>query len=151
VKASPKVDCKIKLAQNVIHYTSSLFPEWKMGVGDLRLFGEATNQYGPFADDYFLCFASSDYQWHEASFYCEGRDEFLAALRDYLGCDIPLKLCDSTDFASNILWPEALSGEPMFSFEDSASTSYVKKLFGAVENTQRLSDQALSVITKNNA
>lgn len=89
-----------------------------MIVEDLQLIGESTNQDGPGADDYFFCFATGPEMWYQASFYAEGRDVFLKSLGARLGGAIDSGLCQSTDFASRILWPVELVGQPMFQYED---------------------------------
>ena len=52
----------------------------------------------------------------EASFYSENRDACLRTLGDHWGAKLNCGLCNSTDYASRILWPGHLVGEPMFEF-----------------------------------
>lgn len=107
---------KIALDADMILYRSRFFGEWDLPLGSLRLFGEMTNENGPFIDDYFLCFAASPGEWFEASFYAEGRDTFLDCLSRKLGTPLKLHLTGATDFASRVIWPEHLAGGPMFRF-----------------------------------
>jgi hypothetical protein len=88
---------------------------WRVVLDDLRLIGEYTNEDGPFADDYFLVFATED-RLFEASFYADGRDACLAQLSDRLDTPLLLQLACSTDFDSRILWPESLDGRPLLDF-----------------------------------
>jgi hypothetical protein len=104
----------IRLDGDVIRYRSSAYGNWDLAVSDVRMVGERTNQSGPFADDYFFCFATGPGMWQEASFYAEGRDEFLDALGAKLGAPLFVGLCHSADFASRILWPPSLAGQAMF-------------------------------------
>ena len=76
---------QIELDGDVIRYTSTTYSDWTIPVADLRVIGEATNQSGPFADDYFLCFATGPERWYEASFYAAGRDALLIELGERLG------------------------------------------------------------------
>ena len=117
-----------------------------MRIDDLRLLGESTNQNGPFEDDYFLCFASDDSGWMEASFYSDGRGNFLKELSEILDSNLSLDLMHSTDFASRILWPEALRGEPMFSFTDAPAETFLGRIFGSFRNTQTFASKAQSLL-----
>jgi hypothetical protein len=114
----------ILLDGDVIRYRSAASGDWDLPVSDVRIIGEATNQNGPFADDYFFCFASGPGMWHEASFYAEGRDEFLRLLGAKLGSPLQAGLYGSADFASRVLWPPQLAGEPMFD-----STTFRRRAF----------------------
>jgi len=53
----------ILLDGDVIRYRSAAYGDWDLPVSDVRILGEATNQNGPFADDYFFCFASGPGMW----------------------------------------------------------------------------------------
>ncbi|HSG73027.1 MAG TPA: hypothetical protein VLA12_21620, partial [Planctomycetaceae bacterium] len=137
--------------RDVIRYSSKSYPSWTIRLGDVSLIGEATNQNGPFADDYFLCFATSPEGWYEASFYAENRDEFLAALGAQLGTTLRLELTFSTDFSSRILWPVEYADQPMFDFRDIPP----KTVFGRFLNflgfskvEWHFSDAALAALTR---
>jgi hypothetical protein len=89
-------------------------PEWRIAISDLVCIVEYTTARGPWADDYFLVFATKSGLYHEASFYSIGRDATLDALRESLGCSVKLGLVQSTEFASRVLWPPSLEGHPLF-------------------------------------
>ena len=137
---------RILLDGDIIRYRSAVYGDWDLPVLDVRIMGEATNQNGPFADDYFFCFATGPGMWREASFYAEGRDEFLRALGAKLGILLELDLCHSADFASRVLWPPALAGEPMFRFDDIAPEGLWGTLFGPSQNRQAYSDRVAAVL-----
>ena len=137
---------RILLDGDVIRYRSAVYGDWDLPVSDVRIIGEATNQSGPFADDYFFCFATGPAMWREASFYAEGRDEFLGALGEKLGTPLEVGLCHSADFASRVLWPPSLAGEPMFRFEDTPPKGLLGKLFGPSENRQTYSERIAAVL-----
>ena len=139
----------IELDGDVIRYTSATYSDWTIRVDDIRIVGEATNQNGPFADDYFLCFATGPGMWHEASFYAHGRDAFLAALGERLGAALDLRLVYSTDFASRILWPVQLIDRPMFKYQDMPPKSAVGRLLGSMQNEQMYSDDVLAALKGN--
>jgi hypothetical protein len=137
---------RILLDGDVIRYRSALYGDWDLPVSDVRVIGEATNESGPFADDYFFCFATGPSTWREASFYAHGRDEFLRALGTKLGSPLEVGLCHSTDFASRVLWPPSLAGEPMFRFDDIPPTGLLGRLVGRPENRQTYSDRVAAVL-----
>lgn len=120
---------------------------WELPASAIRIIGEATNQNGPCLADYFLCFAAEADCWYEASFYAEGRDQFLKSLRGFLGCELQLRLAGSTDFDSSVLWPAHLAGRPMFSFKPVPPTTWIGRwigrLAGPMRNTQVFSDEVL--------
>ena len=135
---------QIDLDGDVIRYTSTTYSEWTIRVDDICIIGEATNQSGPFADDYFLCFATGLGMWYEASFYAVGRDTFLTALGARLGDMLHLSLCSSTDFASRILWPVEFADKPMFKYEDVPPKTVVGCLLGSMQNEQTYSDHVIA-------
>lgn len=137
---------QIEFEGDVIRYTSGTYSDWTIRVNDIRIIGEATNQNGPFADDYFLCFATGPEMWHEASFYAAGRDSFLSALGARLGTTFQLNLSLSTDFASRILWPVELADKPLFKCQYVPPKTVVGRLLGSMQNEQTYSDHVLAVL-----
>ena len=136
----------ILLDSDVIRYRSIAYGNWDLPVADVRMIGESTNQSGPFADDYFLCIATGSGMWREASFYAEGRDEFLYRLSERLGYPLAVGLCDSTDFASRVLWPPALAGQAMFRFDNVAPKGLIGKSFGPTRNRQTYAESVAAVL-----
>lgn len=132
---------RIQLDGDIIRYRSAAYGDWDLPRSDVRIIGESTNQNGPFADDYFLCFATGPERWLEASFYAEGRDDFLRELGATLGSPLETGLCHSTDFASRVLWPPALAGQPMFRFEEMPPKGLLGLIFGSLQNRQTFSEQ----------
>lgn len=122
---------QIQVDGDVIRYTSTTYSDWTIPIGDIRIIGEATNQNGPFADDYFLCFATGPELWYEASFYADGRAAFLVELSARLGATLALRLGSSADFASRILWPGELVGKPMFKYEETPPKTMLGRLLGS--------------------
>jgi hypothetical protein len=45
------------------------------------------------------------------SFYADGREEILANVGERLGSPIELRLANSTDWKSRVLWPPELAGD----------------------------------------
>jgi hypothetical protein len=137
---------QILLDGDVIRYRSAVYGNWDLSLADVRIIGESTNQSGPFADDYFFCFATGPEMWREASFYADGRDEFLRALGARLGVPLDVGLCHSTDFASRVLWPPSLAGQPMFRYQDVSPKDFLGKLFGPTRNRQTYAERVAAVL-----
>ena len=95
---------------------------WSVNLSDVRIIGEYTNSDGPFLDDYFFVFLTAvEGGWHQASFYAEGRDAFLADLAKAIGSPIETGLVNSADFKTRILWPSDISGEPLMKVLEKAT------------------------------
>jgi hypothetical protein len=117
---------------------------WEMPIERVLVIGEATTDHGPFADDYWLCFATGPHEWYEASFYAAGREEFLKGLSDRLGVPIELRLIGSTNYTSRVLWPALLADKPMFVYTSKWPSNgllrvVVKLLGGPFSNVETLS------------
>lgn len=97
-----------------IRYRSPTYGEWEIPLSALRVLGAYTNEDGPGLDDWFLFFGSDDGEARVASAYGRGRDGFLADLSARLGTPLSLDLVFSTTFASRVLWPPSLAGQPLF-------------------------------------
>jgi len=92
---------------------------WSLAFEDIAAVGECTNELGPFADDYFICFVHRDgLRWSECSFYAEGRDELLVHLAQHFGTSFEYGLCNSTTFRSRVMWPPSLCEEPLFEYHE---------------------------------
>lgn len=131
-------------------YASASYTPWRLPLDEIRLIGEMTNQLGPFADDYFICFAKDSSGWSEASYYADGRDEFLRAIGDHLQTRLELRLTNSTDFASRILWPEHLVDLPMFEFTDKNPRGLWQRLRSYIlpQNLQTFSSVSLRTLQR---
>jgi hypothetical protein len=136
---------RILLDGDVIRYQSAIYGSWGLNLAAVRIIGEFTNQNGPFLDDYFVCFATGLGEWLEASFYAEGREEFLRALEGKLAVRLELGLCHSADFASRVLWPASLAGEPMFRFDEMPTDGLLPAL-GIPRNRQTFSPRVAAVL-----
>ena len=86
---------------------------WEILITDLICIGEYTHANGPWDDDYFMVFGLRSGLWYEASFYDNGRDQAIEALRKALGCELRFGLIQSTTLASRVMWPKDLEGQPL--------------------------------------
>lgn len=141
---------RIQLDGDMIRYRSAVYGNWDLPVSNLRILGEATDQLGPWVDDYFFCFAAGPEMWLEASFYAEGRDEFLRALGAKLGTALDVGLANSTDFASRVLWPPSLAGEPMFQYAASPRKGMIGRLLDRAVplNRQTYTEHVAAVLAR---
>ena len=104
---------RIRLEDETIVYDSP-GDGWNLKLSDVGLIGEYTNSDGPVLGDYFFVFlTAAEGGWHQASFYADGLDVFLADLAAALGSPIETGLCNSADFKTRILWPSDIRGEPL--------------------------------------
>jgi hypothetical protein len=138
---------RIQLDADVIRYWSRDFG-WELPIADVGVVGEATNPSGPWGIDYLLYFATGPDLWFEASFYADGRDEFLLALGEALGNPLELGLCNSVDYASRVLWPRSLAGQPMFQYSDVPPKTWLGKLIGPIYKLQTLSGPVATVLAQ---
>ncbi len=141
---------RIRLEGAFVCYAYKTNDLWRMHLDDIRIIGESTSQSGPLSDDYFICFAKDASNWMEASFYAEGRDEFLNALGARLGTELELRLANSADFASRIIWPEHLVDQPMFKYTEKVPRGAWRRLVNRIlpQNLQTFSDVVLRELPK---
>jgi hypothetical protein len=110
----------LKLENAAIVCTHAQNERWRIPVSDLKIVGEHTNQSGPSGDDYFLAFVTrNDGTWFEVPFDAAGVSELLSQLGGNLGAQLELQLCNSADFKSRVMWPQAMMNEPMFEYRRS--------------------------------
>ena len=141
---------RIWLEHGRIHYASRDYGSWELSVVDLKLYGEYTTDQGPFVDDWFMVFVSSDGRWYEASTYADASCEFRKQLVGFLGIeDLLGDLSVSTDFNSRILWPIKSRGLPLFRFTRVELPLWQRiKRFGIGEIKYSLSDEAKQYVTE---
>ena len=108
----------LRLDGEMLEYDSPDYGRWKIQFSDIVAFGEYTTDNGPFIDDCFMVFVTTDLEWVEASNFCAGRDEVRSKLAGLLGHDgLHGKLWGSTGFASRVIWPSALAEQPLFDWK----------------------------------
>ena len=105
---------ELHVKQDAIVYSVPDGGGWQVPIIDIRVIGEFTNDHGPAIDDYFFVLVARE-EYFEASFYADGRDEFLAQLGRRLSHPLRPSLSSSTQLASRVLWPARLEGRPLFS------------------------------------
>lgn len=92
---------------------------WTVPLESMRALGEATNESGPWGDDWLLIvITGTDPAWCQAPMDAEGVQDVLQQLALRLGGALELQLANSTTFKSRGLWPPALLGRPLFELEE---------------------------------
>jgi hypothetical protein len=133
------------MADGQIYYNSKDYGSWCFPQADVRIFGEYTTDNGPMIDDWFMVFVTSTgHGWYEASVHADGADEFRKQLASALRTDdLHGELAASTEFASRIIWPVALRGQPLFQFTHIQQPWWRRVLpFGMGQVRTELSPQA---------
>ena len=117
---------------STLSYASPDNGTWEIRIDDVIAFGEYSTDNGPYIDDWFMVFVTSDFDWVEASNYCAGRGD----VRDQLARlwtveSLHGDLAFSTDFTSRAIWPRKLAGKPLFDFIERPQSTWNKvKSFG---------------------
>lgn len=119
---------EIHLDGDVVHYICDMETSWTCRLHDVRIIGEYTTDKGPFVDDYYLMLVISHDVTKMASFGTEGIERFLQELEVLLSVKFMRRLIGSTDFDSNILWPEQLAGQPLYDFTPHRPTTLVGRI-----------------------
>jgi hypothetical protein len=105
------------LHDDVLRNRSTWFGDWDLPISRIRLIGEATDENGPFADDWYFVFAEDNTGWWEVSCYATGARELVSALNGPLGSHVgSLGLQSSATFNSRVLWPPRLVDRPVFEY-----------------------------------
>lgn len=121
---------------------------WRLEVADLVALGEYTTPDGPYLEDYWLVFLSPT-GYKLAPFYATGCESFLDWLRQRLGHNFRCHLAGSTDYASNVLWPSSIAGQPFFDFNECHPKSigeHIKRVFSGRTFIMQLSEKILALL-----
>lgn len=115
-----------------LRYASHDYGTWSIPISEIIAFGEYTTDNGPYIDDWFMVFVTSDFDWVEASNYCAGSDDVRTALAEQWSVEsLYGKLWGHTDFASRVIWPSSLADRPLFEFSERKQSKWEKiKDFG---------------------
>jgi hypothetical protein len=102
-----------------------------MSIDNIILIAEYTTDEGPLADDYYLIFCTIEAEhavFATCTFYADDRDAALKSVSDRLGSPLALGLCGSTVWASRVLWPSMMEGQPYFRFETAEPRNILEQL-----------------------
>lgn len=141
---------RVWIEDGFIKNRSTLFGDWQIPIADVRLIGEATNEDGPFLDDWMLIFARDVGEWFEASAFAPGILDFREELGRTIGRELIPQLAASTTFDSRVLWPMELQGRPVFNYDDTSPKALGgqlgRKIFGPTGKVQTFSDEVRQLL-----
>ncbi len=115
-----------------LSYESPDYGAWQIPITEIVAFGEYSTDNGPYIDDWFMVFVTRDFNWLEASNYCDGRDAVREALAQHWNVEsLHGGLTFSTEFNSRCIWPAGIAGKPLFDYVERPQSIWQKiKSFG---------------------
>lgn len=119
---------KLIILENVINYIPVINNGWSLPIEKLKVFGELTTNEGPIAGDYYLVFVTNENEWKVASAYVANQREFIEELGKRLNSGITLNLFSSTNWTSNVLWPEQIGGRQLMEFKKLPPKNFVERI-----------------------
>jgi hypothetical protein len=120
-----------------ILFISASYGTWTIPVRDIIVVGQCTNDNGPFAEDLFWVFVTTD-GWYEAPYDAAGSEIVVERLGKLLNASIPPGPMFSAEFSSRVLWPERFLGSQLFDFTPAGTGG---ALCGCDGMRQRLTDE----------
>lgn len=119
---------KVSFEGNDIIYTWGKNERLEIGLDDLSVVGEVTTDADPFAIDWYLIFVNKNEEVIFLPAYARGLKDMLEQLSLSLNIEIIPKLCASTNFNSNILYPVKMKGQPLFDFVGLEPATFWQKI-----------------------
>lgn len=112
---SPRQDCgKVSINEDHITWEANAVPLLKIDISKIAALGEYTTVHALHRNEWFIVFIFDENETYQVSTYAEGMQEVLEKLSGLLNCEISPKLALESDFKSNILWPQELSGTQLY-------------------------------------
>lgn len=131
---------------SILQYTPRSSSSLEFPLAEIAVFGEYATAEGPYLEDYYLVVVSKDGSWCEIPFSAAGVATTIHRLSDIWGCELRLTLQLSTAYCSNILWPNQLSGLPLFEF---TFGSWVwRKFTGGLPESRQLSSHVCNFLSE---
>lgn len=123
---------KLAIKGSLITFESDFYSSWIFKISDILIIGEFTNQDGPHLEDHFLLFINKTGNSFEAPVNAKGFNSVWNHLADILNLPKGLYLQGETDFASQVLYPESIRGQPIFDYVDKSSSSFFGRIFSVL-------------------
>ncbi|HEX8657562.1 MAG TPA: hypothetical protein VF690_08515 [Hymenobacter sp.] len=120
----------------------------RIPVPEIKLIGEYTTSAGPFVDDWFIVFMTSEKNWKQISEYTPGMLEMLQELSSHLKAETIGSLAASTSWRTNIIWPQRVAGQEMWNVVSERPITLLEKLkksMGFADQQLVLTEAAASV------
>lgn len=136
---------RIWIKENKVCYES---PDrgWELPISEINIIGEYTNSDGPYLDDWFIVFILRDGKSLEAPVYAGIQNDFMKEISGQLHTKLEYTLANSTNFASNILWPREISGKQMFVITKQPAQGTLGRLFRIKKTICGYSNEILRII-----
>jgi len=110
------MDNTIHIAVNDDHIVWSVRGEevQRLSLANVRVIAEYTTPYGPKQDDWFVKLIVSATESYELSMYDQQSAAVLTEMRAYYGAPLLTALQGNTEWASQVMYPLAVSGRPLW-------------------------------------
>lgn len=124
---------RIDLAGDRLSYTPPHGTGWSLDLAEVRLIAEETIE--AMGDDWFIHLALQS-EWYSFPFYAAGFQDVWDRLAERFP-GMKLELFRSASFASRVLWPPQLRGQPLFDYQPEPNPPLWRRLtgFGRIEST----------------
>lgn len=121
---------QVRLIDDAMLYSSNSYQSWQIGLNDIKVIGEFTNEDGPYCEDHFLVFVTDAKGWHELPFGADGFSAAITQLQRRFGGNLEPRLSFTTSFDSAVLWPFEMKGKKLFHFPRMPPLTIWRKLLG---------------------
>ena len=118
---------RIDLTGDRLAYTPPHGTGWSVELAEIRLIAEETIE--AMGDDWFIHLATGS-EWYVFPFYAAGFQEVWDRLCERFP-GMELGLARSASFASRVLWPPQLHGQPLFDYRPEANPPLWRRLTGS--------------------
>lgn len=137
---------ELLLSENTITHRVNNEIIWSVSLDKLKLIGEYTTAPGFDFDDYYFVFAETEESMYQVSSFLIDHKTFWPELSAKLNIELAPSLCASTQWATNIIFPEALQGKELFETVENKSgkNTFITKIISFLKNKEeiRLTDEA---------
>ena len=119
---------KVYIENNTLFWDVAEANLLKIDIDAVRVIGEYTTVHALFRNDWFIVFVLDHEKSFQISAYAQGMNEVLDKLSKSLNSSIKVQLALCTDFKSNVIWPQDLSGQELYELKIIESRSLFDRL-----------------------
>jgi hypothetical protein len=143
---------KLYIKNDTIYLKHNTITLVEIPIAEIKMIGEYTNDKGPFQDDWYVSFYYGENEYFEFSMNTNEIMDMLSNLGKRLNSEIIPSLFSSTDWKSQILFPQKYKGNPIWEIKELESKSPFEKLkaFFRFKNDQLIMTNQAIEIFKNN-
>lgn len=117
---------RVEIIGDRLSFTQPNGPVWSIDLLEIRVVAEETIETFAGGDDWIIHLAFQS-QWCSFPKYAAGFGEVWDRLAERFP-GMELGLANSTSFASRVLWPPALCGQPLFDYRPERNPSVLRRL-----------------------